>query len=227
MLFLHLQWGATESRQSRAGGSTSRATHFLSRSGPKPLRSAIYWNQERGRWKRGEAGKTRRPGARLFQAALATTSDGEPGSGASRSRIRSVCRGWKRIRTRQGPAKTTALVPEGMAPWETTRDLVAAKAIPTKAPTATVSRFPFARIVPSRNTPTKRARPSCKEESRCAFWLARTAALGKFRSSKESAWARRTRPRIRTRLEIYSRARRRPPRPRIMGHHRSCLPPHL
>ena len=49
MLFLHLQWGATESRQSRAGGSTSRATHFLSRSGPKPLRSAIYWNQERGR----------------------------------------------------------------------------------------------------------------------------------------------------------------------------------
>src|SRR5437899_4541914 len=68
-----------------------------------------------------------------------------------------------------------------MAPWETTRDLVAAKAIPTKAPTATVSRFPFARIVPSRNTPTKRARPSCKEESRCARSEEHTSELQSLR----------------------------------------------
>src|SRR5439155_18023789 len=41
MLFLHLQWGATESRQSRAGGLASRATHCLVRSLPVPLPAAV------------------------------------------------------------------------------------------------------------------------------------------------------------------------------------------
>ncbi len=51
------------------------------------------------------------------------------------------------------------------------------------------SRFHNVPTAPIRSIPTKRARPSCKEKSRCAFWSARTAAPRKFNSCKESGWA--------------------------------------
>jgi hypothetical protein len=70
----------------------------------------------------------------------------------------------------------------------TRREQAPAKAIPTVAPTRTGSPCPFACIVPSRNTPTKHARPSSKEESHCAFWWAPTAGLRRFKSFSASPW---------------------------------------
>src|SRR6266404_7620116 len=54
--------------------------------------------------------------------------------------------------------------------------------------TIPASRFPAAPIAPILDTPTKLAKPSCRERLRCKFWSAPTGALRKSVSSRESVW---------------------------------------
>jgi hypothetical protein len=109
----------------------------------------------------------------------------------------------------------------------TRREQAPAKAIPTVAPTRTGSPCPFACIVPSAiHRPSTRGQAPRKSHTARSGGRRRPDFAGSNRSARRLG-ARRTRRRIRTRLEIYSRARRRPPSGRILGHDRSCLPPHL